>query len=86
MSPLRAHIVHQVLTPRRGGVSPGQSARIAFGADQWEQRSGGETRDYLAQQLRAVLQDDAIPPVDPPPVDLLCGHTTKVGVLSGLCI
>ena len=86
MSPLRTHIAHQVLTTCRGGLSPGQSARIAFGADQWEQRSGGETRDYLAQQLRAVLQDDAVPPVDPPPVDLLCGHATKVGVLSDLPI
>ncbi|EIW64369.1 uncharacterized protein TRAVEDRAFT_158546 [Trametes versicolor FP-101664 SS1] len=54
---------------------PHQVATFSLGARPWTSGAGvSETRDFVANKIRAVLQETPIDPSEPPSLDLTCTH------------
>lgn len=62
-----------------GDLSPHQSSRLVFGANRWEEGSNGFlTTEFVKQKLDDVLNGRNVDPSPPPPIDLICNHSSKV--------
>jgi trafficking protein particle complex subunit 8 len=60
-----------------------QVARYSFGASRWNRASDGQqTIDFVTRKLADVLKGKPLELSEPPPVDLLVSHISKVGSLG----
>ena len=60
-------------------MSPSQTTRLLFGADQWEGGPDlGPMSDFVKRKLSDVLHGRVVDSSPPPPIDLLCSHSKKV--------
>ncbi|KAJ2919261.1 hypothetical protein MD484_g1142, partial [Candolleomyces efflorescens] len=56
-------------------LAPSQLGRFTFGAEQWLDGEGKkESLEFVTKELDHVLQGSAVPPSDPPEIDLICSH------------
>ncbi|KAL1748561.1 ER-golgi trafficking TRAPP I complex 85 kDa subunit-domain-containing protein [Schizophyllum fasciatum] len=61
--------MHNVMAPR-------QNTRFMFAADAWDEQSGArETREFVKQKLKGIIDGSELDESPPPPIDLLCTHT-----------
>ncbi|TRM66415.1 ER-golgi trafficking TRAPP I complex 85 kDa subunit-domain-containing protein [Schizophyllum amplum] len=58
-------------------MAPRQKTRFMFAADPWEGQSGSrETRAFVKQKLKGLIVGDELNESSPPPIDLLCCHSS----------
>ncbi|KII93831.1 hypothetical protein PLICRDRAFT_36073 [Plicaturopsis crispa FD-325 SS-3] len=61
-----------------GTIPPYQTGRIFFGANRWNGGSGADqTLEFVTRKLGDVLYGNVVDPLEPPPIELLCTHTSK---------
>ncbi|KAL1737123.1 ER-golgi trafficking TRAPP I complex 85 kDa subunit-domain-containing protein [Schizophyllum commune] len=57
-------------------MAPRQNTRFMFAVDPWEEQSGSrETREFVKQKLKGIVNGTELNETSPPPIDLLCCHT-----------
>ena len=62
-------------------LAPSQLGRFTFGAEQWLDGEGKkESLEFVTKELDHVLQGSAVPPSDPPEIDLICSHLLEVSI------
>ncbi|KAJ7654956.1 ER-golgi trafficking TRAPP I complex 85 kDa subunit-domain-containing protein [Mycena polygramma] len=67
-----------IAKPDPDSLAPFQSSRLFFGASRWTDGAGStETLDFVSRKLDDVLHGRTVDRSDPPPIDVLCTHTTK---------
>lgn len=60
-------------------MSPSQSTRLLFGVNRWAGSSDvGPVTDFITRKLSDVLHGRSVESSQPPAIDLLCSHSTKV--------
>lgn len=66
----------------RGTIPPHQCVRLLLEANPWHDGVGSqETLDFLSEQLGSVLRGEDVKSSDPPSIDLLCTHISKVNLV-----
>ena len=69
----------------RDMLTPSQVLHLPLGVDRWENELDTQpTLDFVSNTLRNVLQGQTLEPSEPPPIDVLCSHVSKVCIYSSL--